>query len=1127
MHCKPEDALDYDDRIYPRASTRIGPRHQAPVGPWPGRPVHYVKPPEKKKGKKDAIRAAEEAQAAELYPDGKRPKWVQDMPPGYIARGEDPIDPDDPNASSTLLWKPPTDEEDMKQVDFFMNEARGMAKGLGLPERSTQLQDVAIKTLFRKNYNADEALKALAETPKAEFDEPTLSATELKKFEEGVNKYGSEIYLIKRHVKTMTPGHVTRFYYTWKKSDKGQAIWSNYPGRKGKKEAKRAEAVASKLADDVADPDDDSAFDSAKAAERKRAFMCQYCSTTNSRRWRRAPNAALGLVNEHGAKATSKDKGNQYVVALCTRCAELWRRYAIRWEDVEEMQKKVNAAGKVWRRKQDEELIKELQAADEAGLPTPDRHLSPVNGASHGQEPPRKKIKAGDRDTDSDSGSGAVKKQDKGSETPVMPEMPKPRTLPCAVCEQMEPTADHLTCRECRLSVHRNCYGIADVRATTKWTCDMCLNDRNPQVSTSYKCVLCPVEHTEHVLIEQPKLTHHKKKMTEKDRERERLEVQQARKALDLYRKKQEDLNRPLGPREALKRTADNNWVHVTCAILTPEVKFGDAKAIEPSEGIPSIQRAKYEEVCHVCNDIGGACVSCLSCRAFYHVECARKQGHVLAFEIIPVKSSRRDQTHIVNFNGESGVMAPGIWCKDHVPKKNIHYMHESMDDTGLNALQTYVQNYKQADLNLTGTVRKATLMTDAAKTAGTAVRAGFRRMSTTTVPNGGTAQSRANGTSVEPANDALLPGDKVCISCGIDVSPRWWSREDGAGSPFHAIFGKLSKEAEKWASQRNFQCHKCHAARLPMKPPSPEPSNEPREPSRTVHEPTMAATASATASVLSAPEHGPHPAEHADSHPRPYVWPTQSRGAPNPLPPPPSTNPIDVNTHAPRPLPGSSKYYRASVYPTAPPPMSGPPPAHGPLGPAGPPYSDWNRPPSQHSSPPRRFQEGSPPLSAGPPLGGSNSSLRPPSMSGPPPVGPPPMSGHLHTAAHGPAPYPNGLPPSPHRASGPAPSSPYTSPYVQAPVHGGPPPPPVAHGPSHGLSNGAPPAHDSYPSGYPPPPRVPFPGPHGSPLGSRAGISRGHEHSGSVGSNTSRGGSDGRPTSGASANPSLRNLLL
>lgn len=103
--------------------------------------------------------------------------------------------------------------------------------------------------------------------------------------------------------------------------------------------------------------------------------------------------------------------------------------------------------------------------------------------------------------------------------------------------------------------------------------------------------------------------------MSDKDREREKLEVQQARKAADHYRKKQEELNRPLNPREPLKRTADNNWVHVTCAVWTPEVKFGNAKAMEPSEGIPSIPRARYEDTCQACNQQGGACVACHQCR--------------------------------------------------------------------------------------------------------------------------------------------------------------------------------------------------------------------------------------------------------------------------------------------------------------------------------------------------------------------------------------------------------------------------------------------------------------------------------------------------------------------------------
>ena len=37
IHCRVEDALQYDDRaIYPRASSRLGPRHQANVNVWHG-----------------------------------------------------------------------------------------------------------------------------------------------------------------------------------------------------------------------------------------------------------------------------------------------------------------------------------------------------------------------------------------------------------------------------------------------------------------------------------------------------------------------------------------------------------------------------------------------------------------------------------------------------------------------------------------------------------------------------------------------------------------------------------------------------------------------------------------------------------------------------------------------------------------------------------------------------------------------------------------------------------------------------------------------------------------------------------------------------------------------------------
>jgi len=503
IHCKVEDALDYDDRIFPRASTRLGPRHQAIVLPWPGRPVEYVKPLEiKKSGRKDG-KLSKEMQAALEVERAKRetrPKWVQDEPPGWVQRGGDD--------TVILLYQPPEGcgvQMSGEAIDEYMDTAKSMAVSLGLPPRSTNLQDVARDVLFRNQFDPQKSLKELEKVPKADFGEPELAPAEQKKFEEGVAKFGSELHSVMKHVKTLAPATVVRYYYTWKKSERGKQIWGNYPGRKGKKDAKKAEAAANKMADDVANDQDDSAFDTDKAREKKKGFICKFCTTKSSRQWRRAPNASATLVTENGGRNSNKDKNGQYIQALCRRCAELWRRYAIQWEDVDEVAKKVaQTGGRGWRRRVDEELYKELLAADEMmsntrfSTPDPAATASPVpslNSQQAVQEPPRKKLKGfAERDpeqTASESGSisGAPlpKKKERALEKPApppVPEVPKPRVLPCAICHEMEPMGDqHLSCRECRLTVHRNCYGIIDNRAPGKWTCDMCLNDKSPQVS--------------------------------------------------------------------------------------------------------------------------------------------------------------------------------------------------------------------------------------------------------------------------------------------------------------------------------------------------------------------------------------------------------------------------------------------------------------------------------------------------------------------------------------------------------------------------------------------------------------------------------------------------------------------
>ncbi|KAK3337141.1 hypothetical protein B0T19DRAFT_62265 [Cercophora scortea] len=894
MHCKVEDALDIDDRLFPRACTRLGPRHQAVVPPWPGRPVQYVKPLEfKKSGRKDG-KLNKEQQAlleAERVKREHRPKWIQDEPPGWVERGGDD--------TVTLLYKPPKYcgvQMSSDAIDEYMEKAKAESGLWGLSPRSTNLQDIARDRLFRNEFDPQKALDDFKSVPKQDFKEPELSPAEQKKFEEGVAKFGSELHSVKKHVKTLPPWMVVRYYYTWKKTDRGKQIWGNYSGRKGKKDAKKAEAAANKLADDVANDVDDSAFDEEKARSKKKGFICKFCNTKSSRQWRRAPNASAAPVAETGGRNANKDKNAQYVQALCRRCAELWRRYAIQWEDVDEVAKKVAQTGRGWRRKVDEELHKELLAADEmmnqTRTVTPELSVAPSPASSLNtqqaiQEPPRKKLKGmpekdaslATPDSASVSSAPVSKKKEKVVEKPQpppppppppVPEIPKPRRLPCAICREMEPLGDqHLSCRECRLTVHRNCYGIIDNRAPGKWTCDMCENDKTPRMSIHYKCVLCPVEKTEHDFVGPPKSSH--KKKTEKDRERERLEREKAEKAAEYYRKKQEEMKRPLDPREPLKRTTDNNWVHVTCAVWTPEVKFGNAKALEPSEGIPSIPRTKFSETCKACKrQGGGACVNCHQCRAAVHVECAHQAGYVLGFDITPVKVSRRDQFNIVSIKGESGIMSASVWCKEHVPTKTIvHRMHEIVDDTtGMNALQLYVQSFKQADLALTGCARKANQITLASRaaTGSGSTNQQNRRSSTATL---------VNTYNRDTSPGALQPGGKICLTCGTDVSPKWHPIDQLQERELtNGYYGNLGEEAKKFVEQRSFQCHKCRKTdRQPNShhhtPKEPTPLPEPvRQVSQT---------------PVAVPSPPAVPAEPRHSSRGPFGWSPQLQDAPPP----------------------------------------------------------------------------------------------------------------------------------------------------------------------------------------------------------------------------------------------------
>jgi hypothetical protein len=358
--------------------------------------------------------------------------------------------------------------------------------------------------LFTKHqYDADAALKQVKKLDKRkDLKEPELTKEEEKKWNEGVAKFGSEIRSVRLHTsKTMFYGDAVRYYYMWKKTPKGREIWGSYSNRKGK--SKKVEPdEKGRLLDDIADPQDDSAFDNEKAVQRKRNFQCKFCTVRHSRQWRRAPGVSPGQMIP--ADGRSKDKSG-FVVALCLRCANLWRKYAVKWENVEEIAKKVaQGGGKAWKRRIDEELLREVYAAqvDPSSTVNAPEYLDlPAAAAQVVGEPAKKKQKT-NAIGNSDSGIStpnnepATAKKTKEKEKavpppkaptpPPVPAEPRLRELPCAVCRSANGT--RLECAACRMTVHKACYGFEDVRQANKWFCDTCRNDKKESVSY----VSCP-----------------------------------------------------------------------------------------------------------------------------------------------------------------------------------------------------------------------------------------------------------------------------------------------------------------------------------------------------------------------------------------------------------------------------------------------------------------------------------------------------------------------------------------------------------------------------------------------------------------------------------------------------------
>lgn len=796
MHAKLEDALDLQDRPYPRAASRLGPKNQltgVQLG-WFNHPVVYYDDSElnedfqnrshshgtvgrkkkvdgrKKKSKNDNtdhealfVPLKVPAEYQDVDPN-EFPRWLQPRPKGYIERGGDD------GRTSTLLWKNPTtlndktDPDEINEIlDEYVKDCDYIAQDLGLLPTTPNFQDALLNNLFISKFNIEEAMKLNKSITKTTLKEPQFTSSEIKKFEAGIRKYGSELWPTFKEVKSQPFGMIVRFYYLWKKTPNGRSIWGNFADRRKFKSSSKVEEKNSE--NDIGNDQDDSSYDMGKIE--KKEVCCKHCKTAETKQWYRSP----------GQQHPDDAKHIQY--ALCLRCARLWRRYAVIWEDPNEVYRKTSQkGGNGWKRKVEQELIIDseliLKARSEASTLTPEpssqrskkQSSEPLELASEEievekkkrlEEPKRKrniddtKKKSKDEEPERKRKSKEdepEKKKKTKLEEPVKKKVQKPKE------EKPEPVDIQIS------SIINDAIGVNYSANTTLANSNLqtAINERYYQLNASHytshpkfkerpilrpkafepnhslqpgniePCAVCFATSKKegadllrcsncHMMVHPGCYGIDKDESFEKE-------------PLVKYKWNCDCCSNSLNPviskdytcalcssdisHGALKRTNDGDWVHVLCALLVKDVKFLDINSLQPALGVGKFQKRliKNEDTkrtdilkCYECNKIWNY-------QDFYSgaiVEGDQKpETCIFGFRVVGLEADNKPDMKTIKINGLLGRIQACIRCSTHDASANFfdgtQLGKRYKQSTQIPLLRIFIEDNKRAEkTNISG----------------------------------------------------------------------------------------------------------------------------------------------------------------------------------------------------------------------------------------------------------------------------------------------------------------------------------------------------------------------------------------------------------------------------------------